>query len=170
MSASSVLVSDIELKINNAVWQLLPIHLTAMISLSRERGLLWLRHRETRAFSIMGPALQPLDQLPPSTRSTLLTVLVSQVPLFVLSILFSILSGSLAKEALLIGVHCKKHYINVWIQYNTIDGIVCILFSTTISNYNTTLLSTCYLYILCSICIFVGMLTTTVQCSSSLLK
>ena len=30
----------------------------------------------------------------------------------------SLLSGSLALEALLIGVHCKKRYINVYIQYN----------------------------------------------------
>jgi len=30
----------------------------------------------------------------------------------------SLLSGSLALEALLIGVHCKKRYINVEIQYN----------------------------------------------------
>jgi len=32
--------------------------------------------------------------------------------------LHSLLSGSLALEALLIGVHCKKRYINVQIQYN----------------------------------------------------
>ena len=31
----------------------------------------------------------------------------------------SLLSGSLALEALLIGVHCKKRYINVQIQYST---------------------------------------------------
>ena len=31
-----------------------------------------------------------------------------------------LLSGSLALEALLIGVHCKKRYINILIQYNTI--------------------------------------------------
>ena len=30
----------------------------------------------------------------------------------------SLLSGSLALEALLIAVHCKKRYINVNIQYN----------------------------------------------------
>src|SRR6218665_4158918 len=34
-----------------------------------------------------------------------------------------LLSGSLALEALLAGVHCKKRYINVWIQYNTIQYI-----------------------------------------------
>ena len=32
-----------------------------------------------------------------------------------------LLSGSLALEALLAGVHCKKRYINVWIQDNTIQ-------------------------------------------------
>src|SRR6218665_2217346 len=32
----------------------------------------------------------------------------------------SLLSGSLALEAHLIGVHCKKRYINVQIQYDTI--------------------------------------------------
>src|SRR6218665_3432518 len=42
----------------------------------------------------------------------------SQVPLFVLSRLLSSL-WALALEALLIGVHCKKRYINVQIQYNT---------------------------------------------------
>src|SRR6218665_1435066 len=31
----------------------------------------------------------------------------------------SLLSGSLALEALLIGVHCNKRYIDVYIQYNT---------------------------------------------------
>jgi len=30
----------------------------------------------------------------------------------------SLLSWYLALEALLIGVHCKKRYRNVWIQYN----------------------------------------------------
>src|SRR6218665_2655891 len=35
--------------------------------------------------------------------------------------IISLLSGSLALEALLIGVHCKKRYINVYIQYNTIQ-------------------------------------------------
>ena len=43
----------------------------------------------------------------------------SQVPLFILFRLLSSL-GALALEALLLGVHCKKRYINVWIQYNTI--------------------------------------------------
>src|SRR6218665_1214732 len=33
----------------------------------------------------------------------------------------SLLSGSLAVEALLIGVHCKKRYINVQVQYTTIQ-------------------------------------------------
>src|SRR6218665_3485163 len=31
-----------------------------------------------------------------------------------------LLSGSLSLEALLIGVHCKKRYVNLYIQYNTI--------------------------------------------------
>jgi len=38
--------------------------------------------------------------------------------LFSYSDVCSLLSGSLALEAFLIGVHCKKRYINVWIQYN----------------------------------------------------
>src|SRR6218665_1287511 len=57
-----------------------------VISLSRERGLLWLRYEPLQIFAIIGPPL--LNQLIPSTRSTLLTLL-SQVPLFVLSRLFS---------------------------------------------------------------------------------
>src|SRR6218665_2944328 len=40
--------------------------------------------------------------------------------LFSFSQACSLLSGSLALEALLIGVHYKKRYINVLIQYNTI--------------------------------------------------
>jgi len=45
------------------------------------------------------------NQLLPSTRSTLLTGELSSS--------FRSLSGSLALEALLIGVHFKKRYINV---------------------------------------------------------
>src|SRR6218665_1114035 len=80
-------------------------YLTVMISLSRERGLLWL----TRAFAIIGPSLW--NKVLPSTRSTLLTGEPSA------SFSFSqdcfLLSGSLALEAFLIGVHCKKRYVNV---------------------------------------------------------
>ena len=63
---------------------------------------------QTRAFAIIGPALR--NQLPPLTRSNLLT----GEPRASLS-LKTLLSGSHALEALLIGVHCKKLYI----QYNS---------------------------------------------------
>ena len=42
--------------------------------------------------------------------------------------LFSLLSGSLVLEVLLIGVHCKKHYVNV-LGLLTINLILIINFS-----------------------------------------
>src|SRR6218665_2951460 len=68
---------------------------------------------QTRAFAIIGPSLW--NQLLPSTRSTLLTGEPTQPIecLFSFSQDCSLVSGSLALEALLIGVHCKKRYINV---------------------------------------------------------
>src|SRR6218665_522032 len=89
---------------------------------------------QTRASAIIGPSLW--NQLLPSTRSTLFTgeprqcLFSYQEPHHITSLLrqclfsisqdCSLLSGSLALEALWIGLHCKKRYINVYIQYNTI--------------------------------------------------
>src|SRR6218665_3343995 len=61
---------------------------------------------QTRAFAIIGPSLW--NQLLPSTRSTLLTGEPRQC-LFSFSQDCSLLSGSLALEALLIGVHWRDH-------------------------------------------------------------
>ena len=71
---------------------------------------------QTRAFAIIGPA--DLNQLPPSTRFSLLTGKPSAS--FVLSRLLSFFSECLALESLLIGMHFKKRYITVRIQCNTI--------------------------------------------------
>src|SRR6218665_628132 len=80
-------------------------HLIVMISLSRERGLLWLRHEPlqslalrfgTNAFLLLDPLYNWRAKC-----------------LFSFSQDCSLLSGSLALEARLIGVHCKKRYINV---------------------------------------------------------
>ena len=72
---------------------------------------------QTRAFAIIGPSLW--NQLLPSTRSTLLTGEPS-ASFRSLKKQCSLLSGSLALEALLIGLNCKKHYISIdTIQYNT---------------------------------------------------
>jgi len=56
---------------------------------------------QTRAFAIIGPVLW--KQFPPSTCSSLLTGEPNA----------SFRSLKTAEEALLIGVHCKKHYINL---------------------------------------------------------
>src|SRR6218665_2522310 len=71
---------------------------------------------QTRAFAIIGPSLW--NQLLPSTRSTLLT---GEPSASFRSLKTALLSGSLALEALLIGVHCKRRYINVKILSNTIQ-------------------------------------------------
>jgi len=63
---------------------------------------------QTRAFAIIGHSLW--NQLLPSTRSTVLT---GEPSASLFSQDCSLPSGSLALEALLIGVHCKKRYIDV---------------------------------------------------------
>jgi len=63
---------------------------------------------QTQAFEIIGPSLW--NQLLPSTRSILLT---GEPSAFFRSLITVLFSGSLALEALLIGVYCKKRYINV---------------------------------------------------------
>ena len=75
---------------------------------------------QIRAFAIIVPSLW--NQLLPSTRSTLLTGEPSASFRSLKTTLFS-LHGSLALEALLIAAHSKKRYINVWMQYNTINVI-----------------------------------------------
>src|SRR6218665_3084651 len=47
-----------------------------------------------------------------------------------------LLSGSLALEAILIGVHCKKRYINVQIQYSTIQYNNVLLHVFSIQGYS----------------------------------
>jgi len=80
-------------------------HLTVMIFLSRERGLLWL-------------SCDPLQSLAhrfgkiPSFYAIYFINWRAKC-LFSFSEDCSFLSGSFALEALLIGVHCKKRYMNV---------------------------------------------------------
>ena len=64
---------------------------------------------QARAFAITDPAL--FNQLPPATRSTLLTGEPGASFRCSKTVLFSL--GLLHMEALLLGVHCKKRYINV---------------------------------------------------------
>ena len=56
---------------------------------------------------------------------------------------FFLLSGSLALEALLIGVHCKKRYKNIYIQYSTIQYKVVRLHGINLGPYLPCLF-TCY--------------------------
>ena len=83
--------------------------LNDMTNKSRE-GMIGLkgRYRNGQNEWMNGLALDMQFQLLPSTRTTLL---INWRPKF--SQDCSILSGSLALEALLIGVHSKKRYINV---------------------------------------------------------
>ena len=66
---------------------------------------------QTQAFAIIGPSLW--NQLLPSTRSTLLIREPIKCLFSFSQVYCSLLSGSLALEALLIGVHFKKRHINV---------------------------------------------------------
>ena len=85
----------------------------------RERGLLWLRHVPLQSLALrFGTNSFLLRNL----RDPLYYKVVSQLP-FLFSQDCSLLPGSLALEALLIGVHFKKRYINAQIQYN----IQCII-------------------------------------------
>src|SRR6218665_2009233 len=79
--------------------------LTVMISMSRERGLLWLRHEPLQSLAL---ALEPT----PSFYSIHFINWFAKC-VFSFSQDCFLLSGSLALEALLIGVHCKKRYINL---------------------------------------------------------
>src|SRR6218665_1616138 len=86
-----------------------------MISLTRERGLLWLRYEPLQSVALRLGINSFLLCEP-------LYYLVSQVSLS-FSQDCSLLSGSLALEALLIGVPFKKRYINVYIC-NTIQSLL----------------------------------------------
>jgi len=74
---------------------------------------------QTCAFAVTSPALW--NQLPPLTCSSLLT----GEPNASFESLKTLLFGSLAMEAILIGEHCKQHYMNAQIQYNTVtEGLI----------------------------------------------
>ena len=74
--------------------------------------------RTTRVFAIIGPPTCTLEPTP--SFDTLILFNWWAKRLFSFSQYCSLLCLSLALEALLIGVHCEKRYINVQIQYNII--------------------------------------------------
>ena len=66
---------------------------------------------------------------------------------------YTLLSGSLALETLLIGVHCKRRYVNVSIQYNAVIpvGSPCLITLETHPTNSHKCLSVIYFYFSCYI-------------------